>query len=273
MTNIKGKNVLLTGASRGLGVYIARHLVKEEANIICVARSQSGIDQTCTEIHALGGKCSGLACDISNLSDLSILVNQVQESVGQIDILINNAGIEIYKHFIDYSLTEINSILITNLIAAMELSRLILPGMITRNSGHIVNIASLAGKKGVAYNSIYSASKAGLIMWTDSIRQELYGTNVKISVVCPGYVNDAGMTANTQVPAPKLAGISTPNQVAKAVINAIKQNQAEVIVNENIITEFFTKKMLALGQFYPDLVDSIYRSLGVVKLNKRRVGS
>lgn len=273
MTNIQGKNVLLTGASRGLGVYIARSLVKESANIICVARSQSGLDQTCAEIQALGGNCTGFAADISNLQELNLLVNKIQAALGNIDILINNAGIELYRHFPDYSLTEINSIVVTNLIAPMELTRLILPGMMANGSGHIVNIASLAGKKGVAYNSIYSASKAGLVMWTDSLRQELNGQNIKISVVCPGYVNDSGMTANTQIPAPKLAGVSTPHQVAKAVIKAIKNNQAEVIVNENFITEYFTKHIFALGQLYPRFTDNIYRALGVVKLNQKRVKS
>ena len=134
----------------------------------------------------------------------------------------------------------------------------------------IVNVASVAGKKGVAYNSIYSASKAGLIMWSDAIRQELAGTNVNISAICPGYISKVGMSFNTGVPIPKLAGISTPTHVANAVIKSIKRNRAEVIVNENPLTEIMTQFMFAVGQIYPEIVDTIYRLIGVVKLNQTR---
>jgi short-subunit dehydrogenase len=271
MTIIKGKTVLLTGASRGLGVYIARNLAKEKATVICVSRSQSGIDKTCAEINALGGKGISITFDIRNMSDLTNLVQQVHETVGPVDILINNAGIEIHRTFADYSLEEIQSVLVTNLLSAIELTRLLLPSMLERRGGHIVNIASLAGKKGVAYSSIYSASKAGLIMWTDAIRQELAGTGIQVSAICPGYVCDAGMTVDSHVPIPKLAGTSTPIKVSNRIIKAIKQNQAEVIINENAVLEYFTKQMFAIGQISPHFVDTLYRWLGVVRLNQRRV--
>ncbi|WGV27397.1 SDR family NAD(P)-dependent oxidoreductase [Halotia branconii] len=271
MTNLKGKTVLLTGASRGLGLYFARALAKEQATIICVSRSQAGLDTTCDEIKALGGQGISIPFDMKNIAELSNLTHQVQETVGSVDILINNAGVEIHRAFVDYSTKEIESILVTNLISAMELTRLLLPNMIERGSGRIINIASLAGKKGVAYNSIYSASKAGLIMWNDAMRQEFAGTGIHFSAICPGYISEIGMTADSRIPAPKLAGVSIPKRVTDAVICAIKHNKAEVIVNENLITESLTKLMFAIGQISPSVVDMLYRWLGVVKLNKRRV--
>jgi short-subunit dehydrogenase len=270
MTILKGKTVLLTGASRGLGVYVARNLAKEKATVVCVSRSSSRLDKVCDEIRALGCKAIGISCDIQNISALSNLVQQVQETVGLVDVLINNAGIEIYRVFTDYSLEEIQSILLTNLLSAIELTRLFLPSMLERRSGHIVNIASLAGKKGVAYNSIYSASKAGLVMWTDAIRQELLGTGINVSAICPGYICETGMTVNSRVPIPKLAGTSTPNYVANRIIKAIKQNQIEVIINENPALEYFTKQMFLMGQISPNFVDTIYRLFGVIKLNQKR---
>jgi short-subunit dehydrogenase len=270
MTTLTGKTVLLTGASRGLGVYIARALAKEQATVVCVSRSQSGLAQTCNVVKAAGGKAIAIPFDVRNISQLSALVQQAQDIVGPIDVLINNAGIEINGTFANYSLAEIQSIFNTNLLAAMELTRLLLPSMMERGSGRIVNIASLAGKKGVAFNSVYSASKAGLIMWTDAMRQELVGTGVNISVVCPGYVSQTGMTVDTRVSAPKLAGISTPKSVANAIVRAIKNKTAEVIVNQNPITESLTKFMLAVGQISPTSVDRIYRWLGVVDFNQKR---
>ncbi len=273
MTLLKDKTVLLTGASRGLGLYIARNLAKEQAMIIGVSRSKLGLDKVSEQIKSIGGKWISIPFDITNMTELSTLTTQINKIAGPVDILINNAGIELYRNFVDYSLEEMQLVVSTNLLAAMEITRLLLPNMLERRSGHIVNIASVAGKKGVAYNSIYSASKAGLIMWTDAIRQELAGTDVNVSAICPGYINKVGMTFNTHVPLPLLAGISTPKKVANAVIKSLKQNQTEVIVNQSPITENLTKMMFAIGQIYPEFLDTIYRLIGVVKLNKMRTES
>lgn len=270
MTNIAGQTVLLTGASRGIGAFIARALAKEKATVVGVARSQEGLDQLAAEVKALGGRWLGIKYDLSNIEDLPNFVQQINRVAGSIDILINNAGIEIYKNFQDYSTSELQSILTINLLSGMELTRLLLPTMLHQKKGHIINIASLSGKKGNAYNSIYCASKAGLVMWSDSLRQELVGTGVNISVICPGYIREAGMFANTGIPAPSLAGTSKPTDVSKAVIKAIKQNQAEIIVNQDLFTAVFTKILLALWQIFPRFGDKFYQWIGVTKLNQKR---
>ena len=248
MKTIAGKTVLLTGASRRIGVLIARALAREQATVVSVSH-----------------------LDISNVEELSLLGQQINQFAGSwenIDILINNTALVKYGAFQDYSLEDLQSVLATNLLVAMELTRLVLPSMISRGSGHIVNIASLAGKKGSPYNSIYSASKAGLIMWSDAIRQELVNTGVGMSVICPGYVSQAGMFFG--VPAPSFAGTSTPMEVANAVTRAIKQNKAEIIVNQGSMRGSLTKVMLAIGQLSPSFGDAVYRCLGVAKLNQMR---
>lgn len=271
MSIITGQTVLLTGASRGIGVFIARALAKEKATIVGVSRSQEALDQVSAEVKALGGRWLGIRYDLSKLEDLPNLVRQINQVAGPIDILINNAGIEIYRQFQDYSTAQLQLILTINLLSAMELSRLVLPTMFAHSRGHIVNIASLAGKKGNPYNSVYSASKAGLLMWTDALRQELASTGVGISAICPGYVSGEGMIADTGVPIPKLAGASTPDDVAKAVIQAIKQNQAEVIVNQDPITATISKLLMGLWQIFPQFGDTVYQWMGVGKLNQLRI--
>ncbi|MDZ8077974.1 MAG: SDR family NAD(P)-dependent oxidoreductase [Nostoc sp. ChiQUE01a] len=273
MATLAAKTVLLTGASRGLGVYIARALAREQATVVCVSRFKSGLDTTCAQIKALGGKGISIPFDIKNVTELSTLKQHINKVVGPVDIIINNAGIEIYGDFVDYSLEDLQSILTINLLAAIELTRLFLPSMLERRTGHIVNIASLAGKKGVPYNTIYSASKAGLIMWTDAMRQELAATDTNISVICPGYISETGMTVNSRVSTPLLAGISTPIDVANAVIRAVKENKAEIVVNQNRLTASMTKLIFAIGQICPELVDKVYHWLDIVKLNRRRVNA
>lgn len=270
MTTIAGKTVVLTGASRGIGVFIAHALAKKQATVIGVSRSQQALDNLCAEINAMGGRGIGIPFDISNVEELPVLRQQIERVAPSVDILINNAGIEIYRAFQDYSLADIQSVLSINLLAAMELTRAFLPSMLRQGNGHIVNIASLASKKGNPYNSVYSASKAGLLMWTDALRQELAGTGVGISAVCPGYVSGQGMIADTGVPIPSLAGSSTPSDVAIAVVRAIKQNQAEVIVNQDPITAGMTRLLIALWQIFPRFGDTVYQWLGVAKLNQIR---
>ena len=137
------------------------------------------------EIHCL-------PFDISQTSKLSELKDQVINIVGDIDILINNAGIEEYNYFQDYDLKYIEKITKVNLIAGMELTRQLLPQMLDRG-GHIVNICSLAAKKGESFNATYSATKGGLALFTDALRQEVHGTPVGVSAVFPGLVKDVGM--------------------------------------------------------------------------------
>lgn len=262
MKTIVGKTVLLTGASRGIGAFIARALVKEQATVVGVSRSKLELEEFLAEVTAVGDKGYIFPYDISKVEKLSILVEEINQLAGPIDILINNAAIEEYRVFQDYSLEDIQSVLATNLIAAMELTRLVLPNMLSRGSGHIVNIASLAGKKGIPYNSIYSASKAGLLVWTDAIRQELAETNVGVSIICPGYVA-AGMFTETGMTPPSLANMSTPTEVAIAIIKAIKQNQPELILDGG-----FTKLLFAIGQLFPRFGDAVFWWLGITRMNK-----
>ncbi|MBD2341149.1 SDR family NAD(P)-dependent oxidoreductase [Calothrix sp. FACHB-156] len=262
MTSIAGKTVLLTGASGGIGEFIARALAKEQATVVSVSRSEEKLEQISNEVQALGGRGISIPFDISKLEELPVLVRQINQIAGKIDIVINNAAIEKYRAFQNYELADIQAILTTNLIAGMELSRLILPSMIASNSGHIVNIASGSGKKGAPYNSIYSASKAGMIMWTDALRQELVDTNVGVTVVCPGYTK-AGMFLAFGLPSPKLAQVSQPSEVAIAILQAIKQNQPEVIIDG-----FLTKLLFSNIQLFPKFGDVIYRWIGLTKLNK-----
>jgi short-subunit dehydrogenase len=204
--------------------------------------------------------------DITQSENFELLIKKANSVYGQLDFLINNAGIEQYQYFKNYSLEYIDNCLRTNLHAPILLSKAILPQFLEQGSGQIINIASLAGKKGVSYNSIYSASKSGLIMWTDAIRQELSQTDVNISVVCPGFIRESGMFHNSGQSAPKLLGSSLPQDVADGVIKCILNNSAEVIVNPGPM-----KPLLALNQISPRLGDWVVKLFGVPEMNRKRI--
>jgi short-subunit dehydrogenase len=271
MTSIAGKTVVLTGASRGIGVAIAQELVTRGATVVGVARSQAGLNKVCTEIKNSGGKAIGISFDLGDVEALPTLIEKIEQQVGSIDILINNAGVEVYRAFHDYSLAELQEILSLNLLSVMELTRQVLPTLLAKRSGHIVNVASIASKRGQPFDSVYSASKAGLLVWTEALRQELAGTGVGISAICPGYISDQGMFADTGIPAPRFAGISKTEDVAIALVKAIERNKAEVIVNQDFATEILTKLIIAISQFLPRFGDSVNQWLGVTQLNRLRI--
>ena len=262
MNDLTGKTVLLTGASGGIGVFIARALAICGATVIGVSRSQAELEQICAEVDHLGGKGIAIPFNISQLEKLPTLIEKIEVITDGVDILINNAAIEKFRPFQDYGLDDIQSILTLNLHAPMELTRLLLPGMVDRNRGHIVNISSGAGKKAAAYNSIYSASKAGLIMWSEAIRQELIDTEIGVSIICPGCTN-AGMFLALDIPAPKGARIAEPTEVADAVIQAIEQNHKEVILDSFAIKVFY-----ALSQLSPEWGDSMIQKSGAIETNR-----
>jgi short-subunit dehydrogenase len=274
MTSITGKTIVLTGASRGIGALLATTLAQDKmVTIVGISRSTQALADVGVEVTAAGGRWIGMPFDISQLDQLPRLVERIRSVAGSIDILINNAGIEIYRAFQDYSTADLQAVIGTNLLAAMELSRLILPKMLQQQQGHIVNIASLAAKKGHPYDSIYSASKAGLLMWSDALRQELVGTGVEVSIVCPGYVCDQGLMADTGIPAPKRVGTSTAGQVVQSVIQSIRRNQAEVLINQDWATTLSTQILLLVSQLFPRIGDRLYRALGISRTNQTRIAA
>lgn len=265
--HLTNKTILLTGASRGIGVEIAKTLAAQGATLIGVARNPAALAETGRLVRAAGGQWHGIVWDVADLPSLPELVAET----GPVDILINNAGLEIYRSFANYQLSEIQAVITTNLLAAMELTRLLLPAMQVHQQGQIINIASLAAKKGHPYDSIYSASKAGLWAWSDALRQELYQSGVNVSVLCPGYISEVGMMADTGIPAPTLAGSASPQAVADAVLRIIQQPVPEVIVSKDWPSLVVTRILLALWQLFPGWGDQIYRWIGVTATNRQRV--
>ncbi|MEL6458724.1 MAG: SDR family oxidoreductase [Cyanobacteria bacterium J06641_2] len=273
MTSIKGKTIILTGASRGIGAFIARELAKKQAKIICVSRSQSGLERICTEIDDLGGKGIGVVFDVSKVERMPELMYEIKQITGSfnVDILVNNAGIEIYRSFKNYSLKDIQLVLSVNLIAAIELTRLVLPNMLNKGSGHIVNIASFATQKGHPYDSVYSASKAGLLMWADALKNELVPTNIIVSNICPGYsqTGQKGFFADNNMSATAVnEDSSTPQNVATAVYQAIENNGSPMMVNENFFTRNMTKLKFAVEQFLPKFRDYSDQDVNVNNINQ-----
>jgi short-subunit dehydrogenase len=266
ISQIRGKTVLLTGGSRGIGPFIARALAREGANLSIVALDAKPLETVAKELIGLGVRAISISGDITRASDRAAIVEQTKKEFGQIDILINNAGIGNWGVFSKQTESDMSKVVDTNLIAPMFLTRAVLPEMLARKSGHIVNISSLAGKKGVPFEAVYSCSKGALAQWSNALRLELENTGVHVSLVFPGYISKVGMFAEYGVPAPKMAGSVTPESVSRAVVQSIHHNSVELILSPGP-----TRLLYALNELSPSLGDWILKVYGVVKLQRKLI--
>jgi short-subunit dehydrogenase len=192
------------------------------------------VEELARELSASGVRAVAIRADVAVAADRTALLQRAAAELGDIDILVNNAALETNLAFADFSLSAIDEMLNVDLVAPVLLTRELLPQLLERKTGHIVNIASLAGKSATPFNVPYSTAKGGLILFTHSLRAELRGSGVSTSVVVPGFVSETGMfAAKTQehgLTAPAIVGTSTPEKVARAVVRVIKSDVLETIV-------------------------------------------
>jgi len=185
---LNGKVALVTGASRGIGMAIARRLAEMGGALSLCARDAAKLERAASELRSRGASVLALPADLTRSNEIAALVKKTEESLGPVEILVNNAGIGVFGPAQDASEAQWDAVLDTNLKAVFLLSKAVAPGMITRRSGHIINIASLAGKNAFAGGAIYCASKWGLLGLTGCMAEDLRGYGIRVSAVCPGSV-------------------------------------------------------------------------------------
>lgn len=226
---------ILTGASRGIGTYLADSLARKGVNLALAARSKDDLEAVAEKIRAQGVKVIAVPTDVSNPAELEELVARTREELGPVDLLVNNAGIEIPGYSEKLTLEAIDRGITVNLTALIQLTRLVLPEMVERRRGHVCSISSVAGKVARPYATVYAATKHGVLGFSWSLRAEMAEHGVEVTAVCPGYVSDTGMFADRvreldvgQPPAALKA--VTPQKVAAETIKSIETNRADVVV-------------------------------------------
>ena len=222
MKDLTGKTALLTGASSGIGPYIARQLRGEGVELVLSARRRELLEELAREL----GGAQVVPADLTRRRD----VDNLLERAGDIDILVANAGLPASGKLVKLDPDDIDRAIEVNLRVPITMVRRVLPGMIERGEGHIVLMSSMAGKFAAPNASVYNATKFGLRGFGLALRPELAKTGVGVSTIFPTFVKDAGMWAETGLKAPALAGEVSPEQVARAVVKAIKEDKIEVDV-------------------------------------------
>ncbi|MCC6319525.1 MAG: 3-oxoacyl-[acyl-carrier-protein] reductase [Gemmatimonadaceae bacterium] len=219
--DLSGKNALVTGSTRGIGRGIAEALAAAGARVAVVGRDKARADAAAAEI---GRGAAGFTCDVSDVAQVTALVEDVEKTFGGIDILVNNAGLTRDNIMLRLKDEDWDAVIDTNLRGAFVAMRAATRGMMKRRSGRIINIASIVGLIGNKGQTNYSASKAGLIGLTKSVAKEFASRGILANVIAPGFI-ETDMTAqmtpearsglSSQIP---LERLGTPADIAGAVL-------------------------------------------------------
>ena len=238
MKHLRDTNALVTGAAGGLGQYIARGLAAEGVNLVLSDIPGAPLEDLISELCPRGVRVEAETADLSDRPQTEALVGRAEEALGPLDILVNNAGLEFGGPFLENSVDELERITAVNLLAVMLLTHAALPGMLERGRGHVVNIASLAGKAAPQQLASYAATKHAVIGFTHSLRAEHIDSPVGFSAICPAFVGRVGMYGRLedQVPDPPgFLGPVPPERVGEAVVRAIRDDRAELIVGSRAL--------------------------------------
>ena len=230
------QTALVTGASHGIGPYIVRALAKEGMNLVLAARSKPELEQVAADVRATGVQVLSVPTDVTDRDARSALVTTAERTFGAVDVLVNNAGGDLQREFHRYTAEDVEALIRLNLTGPIELTRLLLLGMLQRKQGYIVNISSMGGRIGFPYTEVYSASKDGLIGFTRVLRADYRKAGVSSSVIILGSIGGAGTGARTMeemnlhLSAMDKAFLSPPEAVAQAVLKSIRRDKAEIVI-------------------------------------------
>ncbi len=243
---VKGTVAVVTGASAGIGEATAVALAQRGAKVVLAARRLDRLESMADRITRAGGTALAVPCDVTDHHALMTLRTVVQEAFGPVDILVNNAGIPGGGELMELAYDQIRRVIEVNVLGVMFGTRAFLPGMLARGRGHVVNVASLAGKFAVPGASVYSASKHAVVAFSESLNGSTHHRGVLVTSLNPGFVPTEGFPATDR---PSMVSL-TPERVGETVVK---------IVREEIAPEYSLPRWAAAGQAFRVLTPQLYR--------------
>jgi short-subunit dehydrogenase len=269
--NIADARILITGASHGIGRALAEAAAARGAKVIAVARSEDQLEELAGKVRAQGGSIVTVTGDITDADDRRRMVDAAIQHLGGIDILVNNAGIGATGHFADAGPDRLRKIMEVNFFGLTETTRAFLPLLRQGKQPAIVNISSIAGKRGIPARSEYSASKFAVQGFSEALRAEVAKDGIDVLIVCPG-LTQTNFSKNmleqkALVQMDHMRGM-TSEEVALATIASIESNRREVCLTAQ------GRFIVFISRFFPRLADRIaarrVRSLFKAEIAARR---
>ncbi|MDM5189844.1 SDR family oxidoreductase [Bacillus sp. DX4.1] len=229
---LQEKVIVITGASSGIGEQVAMQVAAQGAIPVLMARTEEKLRALAQKIKTTyNTSCYYYVIDVSQETEVETVFAQVLQDVGQIDILVNNAGFGIFKTFEEASMAEVKDMFHVNVFGLVACTKAVLPHMVEKNSGQIINIASLAGKIATPKSSAYAATKHAVLGFTNSLRMELTNTNIYVTAINPGPIDtnffEIADQSGTYV---KNMGryMLKPMYVAEQIVKAMQTKKREV---------------------------------------------
>jgi short-subunit dehydrogenase len=252
--DLRGRRLLITGASGGIGSSLARQATAAGARVLLTARSTDALQSLVEELNAGGGEAVAVAADLTSDPDRHRVIDTAVERFDGLDVLINNAGIGSFGHFADGSEDELRQIMEINFFAPAELIRLAIPILTRGTQPAIVNVASMCGRRAMPAWTEYSASKYALCGLTEALRGEMARFDIDVLLIVPGLTRSdfaRHMLRNAgRANIPFDRGMPV-EEVASAILKAVVRNRTETVLGRD------AKWLLRISRFFPRLMDGL----------------
>lgn len=250
---IAGRTAIVTGASSGIGRAVVRQLVERRANVVLASRDRDRLEALARETVTLPGRTLVVPTEVTDRLAVEALVRRTVEEFGDVDILVNNAGIGLFAPVAGGSLENMHRVFNVNFWGAVHCIQAAVPYMQAQRRGHIVNVASVAGRIAPPYLGMYAATKFALRAVSDALRSELAGSGVHVTTALPGFTETSftqNMVQEVDAPAiPPVVRFADPEEVARRILQAVRWGLREVYVSpEDVVA-------VGLNALAPQLVD------------------
>jgi short-subunit dehydrogenase len=226
---IRGSIAVVTGASSGIGLATARALAREGATVVVAARREGRLQALAVEIDREGGRALAAGCDVSQFGQVEALAGRVSNAFGRCDLLVNNAGIPGGGPFADLEIEQIERITQVNFLGVLYCTKAFLPMMLEAGRGHIVNVASLAGRYAVPGASVYTATKHAVVAFSEALYYELESEGILVTAVNPGLVATEGFPHRDVVDKGRGRLVMRPERVADVIVNVVRKGTASEV--------------------------------------------
>jgi short-subunit dehydrogenase len=255
----QGRTALVTGASRGIGPLIAGQIASVGGHVVLIGRSAADLEAVASDLAAIGADVSFIPADLTQPGAAEYLAETIEKEHGAIDLLVNNAGGDPLREFHTMTIEENLRTLQLNLIAPVTLTHAVLPGMMRRGRGHIVNISAMAGRASFPFTEVYAAAKDGLIGFTRVLRADYHARGVSASVLILGAIRDVGQGQRMlDESGMKASGFMVPAEtVARAVVKAVQKDRGELVIQPGP-----GRLLRAVMDYFPALGPALNRATG-----------
>jgi short-subunit dehydrogenase len=233
--NVAGKVVIVTGASSGIGEATARRLARDGMRMTLAARRRDELERVAKGIEAGGGQALVVPTDVRDHAAIHRMVQATLDAWGCVDVLINNAGLGHSARVAALDPGQLRALVDVNLVAVIECAQAVLPAMMQQRSGHIINVASIAGLVGLPGSSVYSATKSAVISFSDALLREVRASGIEVTALCPGFVATNFLPrlkkiAEGRPDAQRLPGVMQADYVAGRIANLIRHPRRRLII-------------------------------------------